>query len=208
MPAALLGVAAAITLAAVPASAHVTVSSPDAARGSSAVLTFRVPNESATGTATTRLTVRFLQLPQVETEPVAGWKSSVTRDGDHRVVAVTWIADGGGIAPEQFEQFSVLADGLPDTDVLSLPAEQAYSDGRVIRWEQGPSGGHEPEFPAPTLQLGPARPGAPDHGDVRTAAAAESHESDTTARWLGSIGIVLGSLGVLAVAGLITRRRS
>jgi Domain of unkown function (DUF1775) len=41
------------------ASAHVTVDAPGAARGRNAVLTFRVPNESATGSPTVALTVQF-----------------------------------------------------------------------------------------------------------------------------------------------------
>jgi len=210
--AALAGIAtaAATVLAAAPASAHVTVSGPDAARGGSAVLTFRVPNESATGSATTQLSVRLPALAEAETEPVPGWKTKVTRDDNHRVVAVTWMADpGGGIGAGQFEQFSVLADGLPDTDTVTLPATQTYADGRVVTWDQSASGDNEPEFPAPTLALAPAHEGgAQNHGDVHAATAAEEHETDTTARWLGSIGIVLGALGVLAAAAMFTRNRS
>ncbi|NKY44784.1 YcnI family copper-binding membrane protein [Nocardia cerradoensis] len=210
--AALAGIAtaAATILAAAPASAHVTVSGPDAARGGSAVLTFRVPNESATGAATTQLSVRLPALTEAETEPVPGWKTKVTRDDNHRVVAVTWMADpGGGIGAGQFEQFSVLADGLPDSDTVTLPATQTYADGRVVNWDQPTSGNTEPEFPAPTLALAPAHEGgAQNHGDVHAAAAAEEHETDTTARWLGSIGIVLGALGVLAAATMFTRNRS
>ncbi|WP_063906099.1 YcnI family copper-binding membrane protein [Nocardia kruczakiae] len=209
--AALAGIAtaAATVLAAAPASAHVTVSGPDASRGGSAVLTFRVPNESATGSATTQLSVQLPALTEVETEPVPGWKTKVTRDDNHRVVAVTWMADpGGGIGAGQFEQFSVLADGLPDADTVTLPATQTYADGRVVKWDQPASGDTEPEFPAPTLALAPAHEGgAQNHGDVHAAAAAEEHETDTTARWLGSIGIVLGALGVLAAATMFTRNR-
>ncbi|WP_030515465.1 YcnI family protein [Nocardia sp. NRRL WC-3656] len=206
------GVAAAgaTILAAAPALAHVTVSGPDAARGGSAVLTFRVPNESATGSATTQLSVQLPALTEAETEPVPGWKTKVTRDDNHRVVAVTWMADtGSGIEAGQFEQFSILADGLPDADTVTLPATQTYADGRVVRWDQPSSGDSEPEFPAPTLALAPAHAGgAHNHGDVHAAAAAEEHETDTTARWLGSIGIVLGALGVLAAATMFTRNRS
>ncbi|WP_227983686.1 YcnI family protein [Nocardia spumae] len=201
---------AAALVAAVPAAAHVTVSGPDAARGGSAVLTFRVPNESATGSATTGLSVQFPGLTEVETEPTPGWKTTVTRDGNHKVTAVTWTADqAAGIGPGQFEQFFVLADGLPDSETLTLPATQTYADGRVVTWDQHPSGDNEPEYPAPTLALAPERSGgAQNHGDVHAASAAEEHEPDTTARWLGSIGIVLGALGVLATAAVLGRQRS
>ncbi len=192
------------------ATAHVTVSAPDATRGGSAVLTFRVPNESATGSATTELNVRFPGLAEIETEPTPGWKTKVTRDDSHRVTAVTWTADrGGGIGHGEFEQFSVLADGLPDSESLTLPATQTYADGRVVTWDQTASGDTEPEYPAPSAQLAPAQSGdTANHGDVHAAPAAEEHESDTTARWLGSIGIVLGALSVLAAATMLTGERS
>lgn len=202
---------AAGVVAAAPATAHVTVSGPDAARGGSAVLTFRVPNESATGSATTALSVRFPNLPEVETEPTPGWKTDVTRDDNHRVVAVTWTADqGGGIGPGQFEQFAVLADGLPDSETLTLPATQTYADGRVVTWDQTSTDDHEPEYPAPTVPLAARQSGGThNHGDARTVSAAEEeHETDTTARWLGSIGIVLGALGVSTGAATLTRRRA
>ncbi|AHH16447.1 hypothetical protein NONO_c16460 [Nocardia nova SH22a] len=199
---------AAAFLVAASATAHVTVSAPDAARGGSAVLTFRVPNESATGSATTELSVRFPALTEAETEPTPGWKTKVTRDDGHRVTAITWTADqGGGIGPGEFEQFPVLADGLPDTETLTLPATQTYADGTVVHWDQTASGDTEPEYPAPSVHLAPARSGTANHGDVH-AAEAEDHESDTTARWLGSIGIVLGALSVLAAATMLTRNRS
>ncbi|PPJ24173.1 nuclear export factor GLE1 [Nocardia nova] len=204
-----IAAAGATILAAAPAFAHVTVSGPDAARGGSAVLTFRVPNESATGSATTQLSVQLPALTEAETEPVPGWKTKVTRDDNHKVVAVTWMADpGSGIEAGQFEQFSILADGLPDADTVTLPATQTYADGKVVKWDQPSTGDTEPEFPAPTLPLAPAPAGgAQNHGDVH-AAAAEEHEADTTARWLGSIGIVLGALGVLAATAMFTRNRS
>ena len=201
---------AAVVVAVAPAYAHVTVSGPDAARGGSAVLTFRVPNESATGSATTVLSVQFPHLTEVETEPTPGWKTTVTRDDNHKVTAVVWTADqGSGIGPGQFEQFAVLADGLPDTETITLPATQTYADGRVVKWDQNSSGGNEPEYPAPTLALAPQQSGGTqNHGDVHAAPAAEEHETDTIARWLGSIGIVLGALSVLAAAAMLTRRRS
>ncbi|MEV5649877.1 YcnI family protein [Nocardia sp. NPDC052254] len=205
-----LAAGAAAFLVAASATAHVTVSAPDAARGGSAVLTFRVPNESATGSATTGLSVRFPGLTEAETEPTPGWKTKITRDDSHRVTAITWTADqGGGIGPGEFEQFPVLADGLPDSDILTLPATQTYADGTVVAWDQTASGDTEPEYPAPTVHLAPAQSGGTaNHGDVHAAADAEEHDYDTTARWLGGIGIVLGALSVLAAATMLTRRRS
>lgn len=202
--------AAAVVIAAAPAGAHVSVSAPDAARGGSAVLTFRVPNESATGSPTTALTVQFPALTEVNTQAMPGWRAEVARDADHKVTGVTWTADaGGGIGPGQFGSFAVLADGLPDTDSITMPATQTYADGQVVKWDQTSSGGSEPENPAPVLQLAPKQSGTAGHGDIKTAMPQSPSEKDTTARWLGSIGIVLGALGLLGVLGLgFARRKS
>jgi uncharacterized protein YcnI len=62
------------------ASAHVTVDAPGAARGGNAVLTFRVPNESATGSPTVALTVQFPALAVADTAPIPGWKAAVSKD--------------------------------------------------------------------------------------------------------------------------------
>ncbi|MEU6579429.1 YcnI family protein [Nocardia sp. NPDC046763] len=206
-----IAAAAAVVIAAAPAGAHVSVSGPDAARGGSAVLTFRVPNESATGSPTTALTVQFPALTEVNTQTMPGWRAEVSRNADHKVTGVTWTADpGGGIGPRQFGSFAVLADGLPDTDSITMPATQTYADGQTVKWDQTSSGGSEPENPAPVLQLAPKPSGAAaDHGDVKTAAPQSQSEKDTTARWLGSIGIVLGALGLLGGLGLgVARRKS
>ncbi|MEV6138955.1 YcnI family protein [Nocardia sp. NPDC051990] len=202
----------AVVLLAAPASAHVTVSSPDAARGGSAVLTFRVPNESATSSATVELVVQIPGLTAADTQMMPGWRAVASKDSARNVTAITWTADpGGGIGPGQFGQFSVLANGLPDTDTLTMPAVQTYSDGQVVTWDQETTAGaSEPEHPAPSLALGAKQAGGThNHGDIRTTASAGGSSSDTMARWLGVIGIVLGAVGLIAGAGsLITRRKA
>ncbi|WP_327143571.1 YcnI family copper-binding membrane protein [Nocardia sp. NBC_01327] len=179
------------------ASAHVAVSAPGATRSGDAVLTFRVPNESSTNSATVALTVRFPALLAADTQPKPGWKSAVTKDGDGHVTAITWTADAGnGIGPGQFDQFQVLADDLPDQDRITFPAVQTYSDGEVVTWDQSDNpDGSEPERPIPTLDLAPKTSG---HD---TPAA-----SDNTARWLGGIGLTLAVLA-LGAAGVAVRRR-
>ncbi|MGY4099603.1 YcnI family copper-binding membrane protein [Nocardia sp. R16R-3T] len=184
------------------ASAHVTVSAPGATRSGDAVLTFRVPNESGTNSATTVLTVQFPALLSVDTQPLPGWKSTITKDSAGKVTAVTWTADpGAGIAPGQFQQFQVLADDLPDQDHLTLPAIQTYADGEVVKWDQPDNpDGTEPERPVPTLTLAPKG----SDGDHTPSAALAT--SDTTARWLAGTGI---GLGVIALGGatVLARRR-
>ncbi|MGQ4596432.1 DUF1775 domain-containing protein [Nocardia sp. R6R-6] len=199
--------AAAVLIAAAPASAHVTVSAPDAARGGSAVLVFRVPNESATNSPTVELTVQFPGVTDVDTEAVPGWKAVARKDGN--VTAITWTADaGGGIGPGQFGQFSVLANGLPDTDEITTPAIQTYADGQVVKWDQSATDQGEPEYPAPTLALAAKQSGgAENHGDIPAMSTSSGSFSDDTARRLGIIGIVLGALGLLAGVGTAVMRR-
>ncbi|RMI27665.1 YcnI family copper-binding membrane protein [Nocardia stercoris] len=183
------------------AAAHVEVSAPDATRGGNAVLTFRVPNESATNSPTVALTVQFPALTAVDYQPIPGWKATTSTDKNGNVTAVTWTADPGvGIFPGQFGQFQVLADNLPDQDTVTFPATQTYSDGEVVTWSQPPNkNGSEPELPVPTLTL------APKHSDKAEPTGRDS--TDRTARWLGGIGIGAAASALGATAGLLFRSR-
>ena len=212
------GAAAAVTAlvvaTALPASAHVSVSSTDAAPGGFGKVVFRVPTESATA-STTRLTVELptsTPFADVSSEPVPGWRVTtteralskpVTNDDGFRLTrvvgTVTWTATGTGLAPGQFQEFALSVGPFPDkAGPLSLPAIQTYSDGTVVRWDEPtPSSGKEPEHPAPTLTVAAA-------GTDAEATAPAS--SDHLARWLGAIGVLLGvaALGVAVASG---RRR-
>ncbi|WP_446223104.1 YcnI family copper-binding membrane protein [Nocardia sp. IBHARD005] len=197
-------------LPAATASAHVTVSGHEATRGGSGVLNFRVPNESTTQSPTVALTVRIPKVTAVDTETVTGWRATVGKQPDG-ATEITWTADAGtGIGPDQFGEFSVLANGLPDTDRLVIPAIQTYADGTVVRWDQTPGAdGTTPEYPAPTVTLraGPAGT-ALDHGDIPDLATQQPSTDDTAARWLGGIGIALGALGLLTALGVAVRSRT
>jgi uncharacterized protein YcnI len=194
------------------ASAHVHATSDNAVRGATAIVTFQVPNESNTGAATTALTVALPDVKSADTESMPGWTAKLDRDAAAGTVrSVTWTAaPNGGIAPDQFALFRISVQ-LPDTDTVSFPATQTYSDGTVVKWDQPtPPGGDEPEHPAPTLTLTAAAPGAPhEHHHPSPAAPASpagapSNASDDTARILGGAALVVAALGV-AIA-LIRRR--
>ncbi|MFE9251850.1 YcnI family protein [Streptomyces sp. NPDC007088] len=145
---------------------------------------------------------------------------------------VTWTATGKGVAPGTFQQFPLSVGQLPeDADQLVFKALQTYSDDEVVRWIEEPkSDGSEPEDPAPVLQLsapaedGHAAPGSAgatdkDSGkgasDKPSGAPGASHttasdssagsDSDTTARVLAVVGIVVGVAGV--AFGLLAGRR-
>jgi hypothetical protein len=49
--------------------------------------------------------------------------------------------------------------------------------------------------------------GTENHGDIRATASEGGSSSDTTARWLGVIRIVLGAVGLIAGAGSLIMRR-
>ncbi len=237
-PAALaLTTAAAAALVVLPAglaSAHVRVEPDSAAAGGYAVLTFRVPTESETA-GTTRLEVTLptgTPFTSVRTEPLAGWTSEVVRGAlpepvDVQGVSVTeaplsvvWTADAGTqVAPGQFQRFALQVGPLPadeGTEVL-LPAEQTYSDGEVVAWDEPtPADGEEPEYPAPAFtttaaageepaaEEAVAEGAAADGADgVDAAADSSGPGDDSTARMLGGAGLVLGAgaLGTVLLRG-------
>jgi uncharacterized protein YcnI len=210
------------------ASAHVTVAPNAAPAGSYALVTVKVPNESATA-VTNRVE---LDLPadtpfsSVSYVPVAGWTAELVKEtlpspvkvGDNEiteaVTKIVWTADPGSeISAGQLQLFPVSLGPVPDVDKLVLAAQQSYSDGTVVSWSET---GTSAEHPAPILYVNEApasdhhAAGGDDHsssdsaGDAPGAGAAAS---DAVARGLGIGGLVLGAVGtVFAVTAL--RRRS
>ena len=205
------GAAAALALLATgTAAAHVHVTSPGATQGGDAVLTFRVPDESDTA-STTSLAVTLPAVDEARIQPLPGWTAKLDKNDKNQYTTVTWTADAGtpGIAPDQFQQFTVLVAPLPKQDHAEFPAVQTYSDGKVVSWNQptGPDG-KEPDNPVPTLTLAAA---GSDHEHPMSSGtdSATPTESDSTARWLGGVGLVLGALGAaLGLGALIRGRRA
>ncbi|MEU8466611.1 YcnI family protein [Streptomyces sp. NPDC029006] len=225
----------AVLVLSAPAFAHVGVQPEGiAAKGGYAVVDFKVPNERDDA-STTKLEVNLPAdhpIASVMPQPIPGWKIDVTRSKlakpltmhgekiDEAVTKVTWTADGKGIAPGYFQKFPVSLGALPEnTDQLVFKAVQTYSNKEVVRWIEVPQKGQdEPENPAPVLELTAASgddhagtTAAADDADGKsqeTAAAGDSGSgSDTTARVLGVIGIVVGVAGV-AYGVLAGRRRT
>ncbi|MEV0373105.1 YcnI family protein [Streptomyces sp. NPDC050636] len=175
-------------------------------------------------------------LASVMPEPVPGWKVKVTKakldkplemHGEKINEApskITWTADGKGVEPGQFQQFPVSVGQLPeDADHVVFKALQTYSNKEVVRWiEPTKEGGPEPENPAPVLELsepsGDGHHGGTGNKDAKSdakatrdaianAGGAEASGSDTTARILAVVGIVVGIAGV-GFGVLAGRRRS
>ncbi|WP_169744477.1 YcnI family protein [Spirillospora albida] len=200
------------------ASAHVTANPRTAEQGGYTKVSFRVPNERD-GAGTTK--VRIDLPPQnpiahVSVRPVPGWTVKVEKaklpapvktDGGELTEAVSRITwSGGEIEPGQFQEFDVSLGPLPAVDRLLFKAEQTYSGGEVVRWDQDPGDGEdEPEHPAPVLQL------VPKQAENLSAALApdDDDDDDETGRVIGALGIVGGVLGVvIGSVGIARSRRS
>jgi len=205
------------TAAIAPAWAHVDASSDNAVRGSMAIVTFQVPNESTKGAATTAVTVDLSNVTAVQTETMPGWTAKLDRDSASGTVhSVTWTAEpNGGIPVDQFGLFRISVK-LPDADTVSFPATQTYADGSVVKWDQPPvPGGAAPDNPVPLLTLtrGPAPP--PTHQINPTSSTAPTSAvppqvqkpgapADNTARVLGGAALLVAALGI--GAALVARR--
>jgi len=193
-----------------PAWAHVTVHPSAMPAGSKDVeLTFRVPNERQNAD-TVMLQVFFptnLPLLTVDVLPVPGWSATVhtqtlatpvrTDDGlvSQIVTDVAWRSMSGGIAPGQYEDFSVAAGSVPDRPAqLVFKALQTYSSGEIVRWiEVSVAGQPEPDTPAPVLTLTP--PASP-------TSAARAAVSPTSSDTNGSGAATDLAIGALVLSGL------
>lgn len=229
-----LAVAAGAVLAIAPmASAHVTVNPGEAAPGSFAALTFRVPNEQQDAD-TTSVEVNLPTdhpIAGVSVKPMAGWTYKVettkldtpikTEDGDEVSEVPSKISwTGGTIKPGEFQEFEISAGPLPDdVDQVSFPTIQTYSKGEPVRWiDKTVEGQDEPEHPAPTLKLvkgngdHDAEPAATGGGDDEAASGvsvsnAASQSDVDTANTLAIVGIVVGVLGLGVALFAVFRRR-
>jgi uncharacterized protein YcnI len=212
---ALLAALVASVVVATGASAHVTVSSDDAAAGGYGKLTFRVPNESdSASTVALRVSIPEDQaLASLRAQPVPGWTVTMTtaqltepvavhgQEIGEYVSVVEFRADAGtGIAPGQFQEFSLSGGPFPDADTLSFPAVQTYSDGTEAAWiEPTVEGQEEPERPAPVLTL------TGGTTITETAAATDEHghggpvsnEPAGLALFLSLLALAVGVAGVV-----------
>ena len=166
---------AGVAAAALPAGAHVTVVPDTAPKGGSEILSFSVPNEEQTAN-TVKVEVDLptkSPIPSVSVKPMPGWtivadttkltKPVTTDDGQvtEAVSKITWTATDAGLAPGQFDLFTISAGPLPtNTSKLTFKAIQTYSDGTTVNWIQATvKGAPEPEHPAPVLTLTKASSG-------------------------------------------------
>jgi uncharacterized protein YcnI len=225
---AILATAALLTLAgAASAQAHVHVVPEATAAGSYSKLTFRVPDESETA-STTKVAVSLpadTPLADVAAQPLAGWTLSITEGVLPKPVTVegatltkaptrvTWTAagDGTGIAPGQFQEFSLSGGPIPDgAKELGFPVAQSYSDGSVVQWnEPQKPGADEPEHPLPAFAVTPALAGDQDSVAAPNPVSSnlDSGDSNGVAIVLGAAGLVTGLIGAGLGAAAFRRSR-
>jgi uncharacterized protein YcnI len=215
-------VVGAVFLLGAPAWAHVSISPPSAVKGSDAVLSFNVPNESESA-STTEVVIAFPTdhpIASAAVLPIAGWTDKIetvkvdkpikTDEGEvtEAVSQITWT--GGKIEPGQFQQFTVSV-GLPDdADELEFKAKQTYSDGTIVRWiEPETPGGAEPEHPAPLLTLTAAGDATSPSTTAATTPTGNGGSSKPlatkddvdSAKTLSVVAIIVGALGVVVGLG-------
>jgi uncharacterized protein YcnI len=225
----LTALAAAVATAGV-ASAHVTVSSSDAAPGGFGKLTFRVPNESDTAsTVALRISIpEEAAMASLRYEAEPGWTVTMTNSDlqtpleSHGEQVTSYVSvvefraeDGGGIRPGEFAEFALSGGPLPDVEQVSFPTVQTYSDGTEAAWiEPTVEGQEEPERPAPVLTLAggstghsaeePASDGAaePASSDTATDSASSTEAaSGDEGSSTGTVALVLSVLALLLGIG-------
>jgi uncharacterized protein YcnI len=224
VPAALVACGVLLAAGAGSASAHVSVSSADAAPGGYGKVTFRVPNESdAASTVGLRIQVPTdTPLTSLRAQPVPGWTVTLTTaqlpaavqddDGGEVTSAVSVVeyrADaGGGIAPGEFQEFALSGGPFPDTDALTFNVVQSYSDGSDTAWiEPTVAGQAEPEHPAPVLSL--SADAADGHAAATDAVSSPDDDGNglaVAALAVAVVGLVAGLAGL--ALGLAARRRT
>jgi uncharacterized protein YcnI len=217
VPAALVASVGLLAVGAGVASAHVSVSSTDAAPGGFGKVTFRVPNESdAASTVDLRIQLPTdTPLTSLRAQPVPGWTVTLTTsrlpepqvddDGTQVTQAVSVVeyraAAGGGIAPGEFQEFALSGGRFPDAQKLTFNVVQGYSDGTETAWiEPTVDGQAKPQHPAPVLSLSGAA--ADTHGSAAATTAA-STAVDGGGNGTAVAALVVGIAGLLAgLAGL------
>lgn len=168
-----LFLAAALSLAAAPAFAHITLETSEAEVPSTYKAVFRVPHGCA-GKPTIKIRV---QVPEgviaVKPQPKPGWtlektKGAYAKSYDYYgtptsdgVKEVIW--SGGSLPDDEYDEFVFRAyltpDLKPDT-VLYFPVVQECADGGVDRWIEIPAAGKaadDYETPAPGVKLVPKK---------------------------------------------------
>jgi uncharacterized protein YcnI len=119
------------------AEAHVTVWPKQSTAGTWEKYTVRVPVEKNVNT--TKVRVEFPQGVEVHSVmPVQGWNYQFEKGKDGKSIALVWTATNGGIKPNEFTEFSFVAENPKQPGQIAWKAEQTYADGSVVYWTGAP----------------------------------------------------------------------
>jgi uncharacterized protein YcnI len=201
---------------AAPAWAHTSVTIEPAVAGSpNALVTVNAAAESDTaGIASLRVVLPAGIAPgdvmYVDGPP--GWALQPDVEG--------YVVGGPAVPVGRDAVHRVRVKALPSTPTLVFKVLQTYTDGRVDRWIEVPSGANaEPEFPAPVVTLAappggfasaPSAPASPpsDPVDSTTPAGPDlAADSGSALPWIIVAVAVVAALAAGAVV-LVRRRRS
>jgi uncharacterized protein YcnI len=194
-----------VALVAGPAFAHVEIER-DGEVGADGVVaaTLHVPNEE-TNAGTVKVVLVFPGTPQLtvaEPEAVNGWTATVEKSAAGDVTQVTWT--GGPLTGDEKVALPLKIGDVPaGIDTVVFKAVQTYDDGTEVSWiEPTPTGGEEPEHPAPVLTVRGKQPVDDD------AAAAADHPATTTTKAKSDDSSSTGTIvaivvGIVIVAGII-----
>ncbi|MBA4544410.1 MULTISPECIES: YcnI family protein [Thermoactinomyces] len=119
------------------AEAHVTVWPKQSTAGTWEKYTVRVPVEKNVNT--TKVRVEFPKGVEVHSVmPVPGWEYEFEKGKDGKTTALSWKATNGGIKPNEFAEFSFVAENPKQAGAIAWRAEQSYADGSVVYWTGAP----------------------------------------------------------------------
>jgi uncharacterized protein YcnI len=104
-------------------------------------------------------------------EAPKGWKFKATDDG--------YTVGGPALKAGVDAEHKIKIRQLPEAKEIAFKTVETYSDGKISRWIEMPTGGEEPEQPAPVLKLEAATPGAKAVSPSPTESATPSAAAST-----------------------------
>lgn len=191
---------------AAPAWSHVSVGAEPAQPGADAIVSFTAESESDRAGITRLEIVAEPALPGDEVEFAegpAGWTTVPGPEGG-------LVFEGPALPAGRDIRVAIQVRHLPDSPRVLFRVIQSYSDGRVDRWiDAAGTGGTEPEFPAPVLELG-----APPTAGPTLQAGAPQHHGDeaipgslartaTGSRSLAGAGLLFVAAGAITLSGAV-----
>lgn len=181
--------------------AHVVVKPAEVETASFQTFNTGVPNEKDMAVTGLRLVIPSgLQYVQPTVKP--GWTIEEKTSGGGEFPTVTEISwTAGSIPAGQRDDFTFSAQAPAKATNLAWKAYQTYEDGTVVAWDQKPNGKDE-EGTTPYSETKVVD----ELSDKKSAAA--THKDDNSSDSTATVGVALGTLGVLLGAGaLLTKRK-